>query len=312
MALPTKLKSQSSLNRTTKRSLGVQAKSLRYASLLINKWTAPMKKTLIAGLLLTALASFAVQAQDSTNASTAGNNGGWTGSGEFGFASATGNTRSQNINAKLGLSQENDQWKNNFFLDALRAKSQLKVVDTSGNTVNEFNTTANRYDAGASVGYKFDQRSYIVGAARYEHDEFGANLWQGVISLGYGYIALKDERNELSFEIGPGYKEYRPANVDIVVDSVLVPQQQSTQNELVARGLVNYKLKISDNTSFEDTFLMEAGSKNTYLQNDAGLAVSMTKKLALKVGFQVRHNSDVLPGIKKMDTLATTNLVYSF
>ena len=142
-----------------------------------------MKKTLIAGLLLAALASFAVQAQDTT-ASTASNNGGWTCSGEFGFASATGNTRSQNINAKLGLSQENDQWKNNFFLDALRAKSQLKVVDAAGNTVNDYNTTANRYDGGASVGYKFDQRSYIVGAARYDHDEFGANLWQGVISLG--------------------------------------------------------------------------------------------------------------------------------
>ncbi|GAB2540813.1 DUF481 domain-containing protein [Rhodanobacter koreensis] len=273
-----------------------------------------MKKTLIAGLLLAALASFAVQAQDTTttDASAASNNGGWTGSGEFGFASATGNTRSQNIDAKLGLSQENDQWKNNFFLDALRAKSQLKVVDAAGNSVNEYNTTANRYDGGASVGYKFDQRSYIVGAARYEHDEFGANLWQGVISLGYGYIALKDERNELSFEIGPGYKEYRPANVDVVIGGVLVPQQQPTQNEVVARGLVNYKLKISSNTSFEDTFLMEAGSKNTYLQNDAGLAVSMTKKMALKVGFQVRHNSDVLPGIKKMDTLATTNLVYKF
>jgi putative salt-induced outer membrane protein len=76
--------------------------------------------------------------------------------------------------------------------------------------------------------------------------------------------------------------------------------------------LVNYKFKLTANTAFEDTFLMEAGSKNTYLQNDAGLAVSMTKKMALKVGFQVRHNSDVLPGIKKMDTLTTTNLVYNF
>jgi putative salt-induced outer membrane protein len=192
------------------------------------------------------------------------------------------------------------------------AKSQQKVVDSAGNTVEQFNTTANRYDGGASVGYKLDPRSYIVGAARYEHDDFGANLWQGIVSLGYGYIALKDERNELSFEIGPGYKRYRPADVDVVVGGVLVPQQQPTESELVARGLINYKYKLTANTAFEDTLLMEAGSKNTYLQNDAGLAVSMTRKLALKVGFQVRHNSDVLPGVKKTDTLTTTNLVYSF
>jgi len=84
------------------------------------------------------------------------------------------------------------------------------------------------------------------------------------------------------------------------------------QHEVVARGLINYKFRLTDNTSFEDTFLTEAGSKNTYLQNDAGLAVNMTKKLALKVGFQVRRNSDVLPGIRKTDTLTTTNLVYNF
>jgi len=269
-----------------------------------------MKKTLIAGLLLAAFASFAAQAQDAgTNPA---DNGGWTGSGEFGFASSTGNSRSENVNAKLGLSQENEQWKNNFFVDALRSKSQQTVVDTNGNTLKQFNTTANRYDAGASVGLKLDPRSYIVGAARYEHDDFGANLWQGIVSLGYGYIALKDGRNELSFEIGPGYKRYRPADVGMVVGGVVVHQQQPTESEMVARGLANYKYRLTENTAFEDTFLMEAGSKNTYLQNDAGVAVSMTRKLALKVGFQVRHNSDVLPGTKKTDTLTTTNLVYSF
>jgi putative salt-induced outer membrane protein len=54
------------------------------------------------------------------------------------------------------------------------------------------------------------------------------------------------------------------------------------------------------------------GSKDTYLQNDAGISVSMTKKLALKLGFQVRHNTSVLPGIKMNDTLTTTNVAYSF
>lgn len=277
-----------------------------------------MNKTLIAGLLLAGLANFTAHAQNAStdpsasSSTSASDNGGWSGSGEFGFASATGNSRSQNVNAKLGLNQENEQWKNAFFVDALRSKSQQKVVDGSGNTIQQFNTTANRYDGGASVGLKLDPRSYIVGAARYEHDDFGANLWQATVSLGYGYIALKDERNELSFEIGPGYKRYRPADAHVVVNNASVRQQQPTVGEVVVRGQGNYKFKLSANTAFEDTLLMEAGSKNTYLQNDAGLAVSMTTKLALKVGFQVRHNSDVRPGIKKSDTLTTTNLVYSF
>jgi putative salt-induced outer membrane protein len=270
-----------------------------------------MKKTLIAGLLLAAIASFAAQAQDATPAAAA-NDGGWSGSGQMGFASTTGNSRSQNINAKLDFKQENDQWKNDIFLSELRAKSQTKVVDSSGNTINQYNITANDFTAGASAGYKLDPRSYIVGSVYYDHNDFGAQLWQGTAAIGYGFIAVKDDRNELSFEAGPGYMRFRPAVTDVVVDGVDVPQQSTVEGQVVLRGLVNYKFRITDNTSFDDTFLLESGSKDTYMQNDAGIAVSMTKKLSLKVGFQVRHNSTVLPGIKKMDTLATTNLVYNF
>jgi putative salt-induced outer membrane protein len=269
-----------------------------------------MKKILMTGLAFATLATFAAQAQD-TGSGTQTSTGDWTGSGQIGFASTTGNSRSQNLNVKLNLNQETDQWKNNFFFDALRSKGQVNVVDQQGATVKEFETTANRYDAGTSFGYKLDPRSYIVTAARYDHDDFGANYWQGTVSVGYGYIALKNDRTQLSFEIGPGYTEYQPATGTVTVNGVAVPFTEGRQSEVVARGLVNYKFRITDNTAFEDTFLTEAGSKNTYLQNDAGLAVSMTKKLAIKVGFQVRHNTEALPGIHKTDTLATTNLSYS-
>jgi putative salt-induced outer membrane protein len=268
-----------------------------------------MKKILLASLVLASLGSFAVQAQDASGSAPA--NGGWTGSGELGFASTTGNTRSQNLDAKLGLNQENAQWKNSFFLDALRSKSQVKVENPDGSTYKKYNTTANRYDGGASVGYKLDPRSYIVGAGRYEHDDFGANRWQAIASVGYGYIALKTQRTELSFEIGPGFKEYQPADTTVEVDGVSQTLHQDKQKEMVLRGLVNYKFRLTANTTFEDTFLTESGSKDKYFQNDAGLAVSMTKKLSLKVGYEVRHHSTVLPGVKKTDTLATTNIVYN-
>ena len=273
-----------------------------------------MKKTLIAAVCLLAFAGVA-QAQDAGAPTTdsATDNGGWSGSGEFGFASARGNSRTENVNAKLGLNQENEYWKNNFFLNGMRSKGEVSVVDAdTGATVDRFSTTANRYDAGASVGYKLDPRSYIVGAGRYEHDDFGANLWQGIFSLGYGYIALKNERTELSFEIGPGYKRYRPADTTVLVGEETVKVRQPTESEVVGRGLINFKYRLTDNTAFEDTLLVEAGSKNKYYQNDAGLSVSMTKKLALKLGFQVRYNSDTQPGTQSTDTLTTTNLVYNF
>lgn len=283
-----------------------------------------MKKLLIATLVLAAL-PFTASAQDANANSNAAQNGGWTGSGEFGFASSRGNSRSENANAKLGLSQENELWKNNFYLNGLRSKGEVTVEDNDGNPVDKFSTTANRYDTGASVGYKFDPRSYVVTAARYEHDDFGANIWQGIISIGYGYIALKNERAELSFEIGPGFKRYQPANstravlnpdgtpaTDAEGNVLSETYKPDAEKEVVGRGLINAKYRLTDNTALEDTLLVEAGSKNQYYQNDIGLSVSMTKKMALKVGYQIRYNSDTQPGTVKTDKLTTTNLVYNF
>lgn len=240
-------------------------------------------------------------------------NGGWSGSGEFGFALARGNSHTENINAKLTLSKESERWKNKFYLTGLRSKGDVTVIDVdTGESTTQFSTTANRYEGGASMGYKFDPRSYVVTAGRYSHDDFGANRWQAIVSVGYGYIALKNAKTELSFEIGPGYKSYQPAWTRETVNGHSVTIKPPVEHEVVARGLINWSWKLTTNTKLEDTLLVEAGSKNRYYQNDLGLSVSMTNKLALKLGYEVRFNSDSKPGTVSTDQLYTTNLVYNF
>ncbi|MEO8671268.1 MAG: DUF481 domain-containing protein [Tahibacter sp.] len=249
-----------------------------------------MKNLILATAILAAL-PLAAHAED-----------GWKGAGELGFAASRGNSKSENLNAKLSFSMEDDTWKDNFYASALRSKGNVAInTVVNGQLVssNEYRSTANRYELGASAGYKLDERSYIVGAGRYENDDFSPFQYQEIVSIGYGYTAIKNERTELSFEIGPGYKRVKPLIGD-------------TTGEGVARGLIGFKHKITDNTAFQDTFLVEAGSNNRFYQNDAGLVVSMNTRLALKVGYQVRTNSDVTPGTKKTDQLVTTNLVYNF
>jgi putative salt-induced outer membrane protein len=246
-------------------------------------------------------------------AQNSSDSGGWSGSGEFGFALARGNSHTENLNAKLNLKQENELWKNNFYLTGLRSKGDVTVIDPdTGDAITQFSTTANRYELGASVGYKFDPRSYLVSALRYDHDDFGSNRWQGVLSLGYGHILLKNARTELSFEIGPGYKRYQPAYTTAIIDGHAVKVRPAVEHEMVARGLANWKHQLGANTQLEETLLIEAGSKNNYFENDLGLSVSMTKKLALKLAYQVRYNSHTPLGTKSTDQLYTTNLVYNF
>lgn len=264
-----------------------------------------MKTKLIAVALLTAL-PLAAQAQDQ-----------WTGSGELGIAAARGNAKSENVNAKLQLKFEDEIWKNAAFLGALRSKGESSVatiVDGEQVKQTRYTLTANRYEAGASTGYKLNERSYVVGAMRYENDDFSPFDYQAIASLGYGYTMIKNPRTELSIEVGPGYKRYRP--VDTVTVGGEPPQfittRHPSEGEAVGRGLLAFKHAFNDSTSFENTLLLEAGTDNQFYQNDASVSVSMTKAFALKVGYQIRHNNDVGPGVKKTDQYFVTNLVYKF
>lgn len=237
---------------------------------------------------------------------------GWSGSGEVGLAIASGNTKSQNLDAKVELKFNDDLWKDDFYVTAQRNKANVTDPATGDSS---YDLTANRYEAGASMGYKFDARSYIVGALRYDHDQFSPYDYQYVASIGYGYQVLKNDSNELSFELGPGYKVIQPSatyqpNPSPPPDMIKV--QPDSESNVVLRGKVDYKHSFNKTTAFVNSFVIEAGSGNKYYQNDAGLSVKMTSALALKVAYQIRHNSQVAAGFKKTDQLLTTNLVYSF
>ena len=253
-----------------------------------------MPRTSILSLLLVA-APFATHAQDPASTDSTG----WTGTGELGLALARGNARSESVNAKLAFGKEDERWKHDLHASALRSKGEV-TGDFDGDGMDEerYEPSANRYELGASSAWKFDPRNYVVGAARYENDDFSPYDYQAVASIGYGHKFVDSERTSLSTEVGPGFRRARDAETGLVEDGV------------VGRGQVEFKHQLTGNTGIYDTFLVESGSDNTFMQNDIGIAVAMNEKFALKAGLQARRNSDVEPGTKKTDTLTTINLVY--
>lgn len=271
-----------------------------------------MKLTLIATTL-----AFCLPLAFSAHAADADDAGGWTGTGELGFAMTRGNTRSQTLNAKLNFKREDETWKNAFYVTALRNKGETtvtRVVDGEQVSTEVFSTTANRVEAGASVGYKLTPRSYIVGALRYEHDEYATYRWQAAASVGYGYILIRNPSTELSFEIGPGFKRVQPSDAVVIQGTppAAVHIQPPSEDDWIGRGLVNYSYKFNKHTALKNTLLIEAGSNGRYVQNDLSLVVQMSDTLALKVSHQLRYNSVVSPDTKHSDQLLTVNLVYSF
>jgi putative salt-induced outer membrane protein len=224
----------------------------------------------------------------------------WTGTAELGLALTRGNARSESLNGKLAFNAEDEAWKHSYYASVLRAKGEV-TGDFDGDGVPEerFELNANRYEVGASSALKMNEVSSWVAAARYENDDFAPFDSQMTFSLGYGHQFLASESTSLRTEIGPGYRRAKNASTG------------ESEGNAIVRGLVEYKQQLTATTKLFNTLLVEAGEDNTFAQNDFGVAVAMNSSLALKAGLQVRHNSDVGPGIERTDSLTTINLVYN-
>jgi putative salt-induced outer membrane protein len=247
-----------------------------------------MKNASILAAALLAALPFAAPAND------------WTGTGELGLALARGNARSENLNGKLAFATEDAQWKHSYYASVLRAKGEVTGdFDGDGTPEEEFELNANRYELGATSALKMNEISSWIAALRYENDDFAPFSNQTTFSIGYGHQFIASETTAFRGEIGPGYRRAKDAVTG------------ESSSDAIARGLLDFKHKLTANTELFNTFLVEAGSDNTFAQNDLGVAVAMNDAFALKAGLQMRHNTDVGVGVDKTDTLTTVNLVYN-
>lgn len=211
----------------------------------------------------------------------------WKGKGEVGIVFARGNADTDTANVKVDTSREVDRWKHAFGIAALRASS-------------EGLTTAERYGANWQSDYKLTDRSFWFGGLRYEQDEFSGFNYQASVSTGYGYKFIDTERTKFSGQAGAGYRR-----------SKLLPSG-FVQSGAIFRGDLKFDHALTDTTRIINTFVVEAGSENTFASNDLAVQVKMSDKFALSVGLGVRHNTDPPLGLEKTDTLTTVNLVYAF
>ena len=213
----------------------------------------------------------------------------WTGKGEAGIAVASGNTDTKSANAKIALGNKHDKWEE---LASLAAN----YVRTDGDT------TAKRWELGLQERYSFSGHTFWYGGLRYEEDKFSGFDHQGVVSTGIGRKFIDNDTTHFSGQVGVGYKFFKTLPVG------LVPGDKDSKIAGVA-GL-DFDHKLTDTTKVYDKFSAEVASGNKFLQNEIGLAVKMSDRLALSLGYAVRHNTSPPAGFKKTDTLTTLNLVY--
>ena len=209
----------------------------------------------------------------------------WTARGDLGASIATGNSENSAASASLEMKYKDEAWQHTFGL--------------SGNYGNDGDvTTAQRWEVRGQTQYALNQRAYAFGAARYDDDKFSQFDYQATLAGGLGYRIIDTERTKLWVQGGPGYRYAK------------VLETGDTEDGMIFRGDLGWDHQITETTKVVERFLVEAGSDNTYMQNDLGLEVAITGALGLRVAYQVRHNTDVLPGVDRTDTLTTVGVIY--
>ena len=209
----------------------------------------------------------------------------WTGKGDVGASFASGNTENEVASANLELKNTLDNWQH--------------TVGFAGNYGSQDgDKTAQRWEVRGQTQYTFTERAYAFGAARYENDEFSQYDFQTTLAGGLGYKIIDTERTKFWVQGGPGYR-YAKLN-----------STGESEDGVIFRGDLGFEQQLTETTKIVERFLVEAGSDNTYLQNDLGLEVTISGALGLRVGYQVRHNTDVEPAVEKTDTLLTVGLLY--
>jgi putative salt-induced outer membrane protein len=224
----------------------------------------------------------------------------WTGKGQAGFADSKGNTDAKSANAALDAGYLDGPWTHAVHLGGLYSES--------GDVV-----SAERWDTKWQTNYAFTKEFYGFGGLRYEHDLFSGFQYQASATSGLGYKLIDTNSTTLALELGLGFRELRPEDLTTGASGLVTSRTlEPSENGVVETVGLNYSQAFTQTTTLTDKLLVETGSNDTLVTNTLALAVKISTKLALSVGYNVQDNNDPPGGVKKLDTLETLNLVYAF
>jgi len=211
----------------------------------------------------------------------------WKGEGALGYTATSGNTESDSLNAKLGISKEKARWKHSASIESL--KSTTDSV-----------TSADRLVFKEKSEYSLGEKAYVFGKLRYEDDKFSGYDYQSSIAFGAGSRFIDTEVHVLDASAGIGYRKIKDALT------------QLTEEEGILTADASYEYKISTSAVFSEQLSVESGDNNTYSESETGLTTKINGNLASKISYLVKHNSEVPVGTEKTDKVLTVSLVYSF
>jgi putative salt-induced outer membrane protein len=212
--------------------------------------------------------------------------GPWSGNVKVGYLATSGNTESQSMNSGFQVLYASGLWEHGATGAAIRSRESSV-------------TTAEAYDLGWKSARNITDHDFLFGRLDWRKDRFASIVEQFSQSVGYGRRLIDGEKHTLNGEVGIGARQSELADGTDESDTILT-------------GRLIYNWQISDNASFLQGLLIEAGDSNTFTESVTELRASLIGTLALVASYTIRHNSDVLPGTESTDTRTAISLEYGF
>ena len=209
----------------------------------------------------------------------------WSGKGQLGIVVSSGNSTAKSGSLKLAATDLSGPWTHKFNFAAVYSSDAVA-------------TTAQRWEAQEQSNYALDPNDFVFGGLRYESDRYSGFDHQSTLSAGLGHLFFRTDVNQLSAQLGAGYK------------SAQTRSPKLTESSVAGIGSLDYRHVFNASTSLLDKATVEYAKDNTFMQNEVAVEVKMSTKLALAVAFQVRQNTSPPAAFKKTDTLTTVNVVY--
>ncbi len=168
----------------------------------------------------------------------------------------------------------------------------------------EVDSVKNNETARGTVQYNRligDSDSYFFGKADLLHDSIADVEYRLSLSAGYGYYLVKNDRMQLSAEIGPGY--------------IFEKLGSGSDDYLTLRAGERFEYKISDRARIWQSLeylpqVEEFG--NFLLVGEIGIESDLTEKMSLRVSLQDNYDNEPAPGRKSNDLRLITGIGYKF
>lgn len=226
----------------------------------------------------------------------------WSGEASVGIVATSGNSRTQSANARLEVIYAEEKYRNTFHAAALQASS-TQLNELTG--VEEEKVTGERYTVGDKADFLFTEKNYAFLQLEYEKDLIGPIRERTSETLGYGRKVLTGPEHTLELELGAGFRQTESQ----ITTSALVAE---TEDDAIGRGRFAYRWNFRDESFAGETFKVESGESNTFMESVTELKLALVGQLFALASYTVRQNTDVPAGTHKTDTVTSFSLGWTF